>query len=120
MNYFEKGNEFYKNKDYKNAISMYKNSARLNINTASCLYNEAVCFIKMKKYDKAITLLKLAIKIKEDSKYYFNLGYCYSMQNENKKALVCFNTAWALNHEDSECEKAINLIINSYIKSINN
>ncbi|MFD3156083.1 tetratricopeptide repeat protein [Haloimpatiens sp. FM7330] len=116
MNYFEKANEFYNAKEYDKAIDMYKKSAEQKQNEASALYNAGVCFIKLKNYEKAIPLLKYAIKKTPQSKYFFNLGYCYSMINNNKKALIYFNTAWSLNSSDSDCEKAINLIINEYKK----
>lgn len=120
MNYFEMGNKLYKVKDYLKAIDMYKKCASLNENTASSLYNASVCYIKLKDYENAIELLKKAINIKKESKYFFNLGYCYSMLNDNRRALIYFNTAWSLNNDDKDCEKAINLILNKYkIKSFN-
>lgn len=114
MNYFEKGNMFYKNENYKEALDMYKKSAKNNINKPSSLYNSSVCLIKIKNYEDAIYFLKSAIMLKPESKYFFNLAYCYSMLNISSKALLYFNTAWALNPEDKDCEKAINLITNSY------
>lgn len=115
MNYFQKANDFYNAQDYQNAIDMYTKSAEFKENEAASLYNSAVCFIKLKKYTEAIIRLKSAIKIKRDSKYFFNLGYSYALLKDNKKALVYFNSAWALNHEDTDCEKAINLIIKNHL-----
>lgn len=114
MNYFEKANDLYNTKDYLKAISMYKKAIKTKENEAASLYNTAVCFIKLKQYEKAIPLLKTAILRRRDSKYFFNLGYCFAMLNDNKKALIYFNSAWAIDNEDSDCEKAINLIIKSY------
>jgi tetratricopeptide (TPR) repeat protein len=117
MSYFEKANDLYNNKEYEKAIAAYKKAVQFSENTSASLYNIAVCFIKLNNYEKAIPLLKSAIKEKEDSRYFFNLGYCYAMLKDLKKALIYFNTAWALDHEDYECEKAINLIVNSYKSS---
>ncbi|MFL0269850.1 tetratricopeptide repeat protein [Candidatus Clostridium radicumherbarum] len=114
MNYFEKANGLYNTKDYLKAISMYKKAIKTKENEAASLYNTAVCFIKLKQYEKAIPLLKTAILRRRDSKYFFNLGYCFAMLNDNKKALIYFNAAWAIDNEDSDCEKAINLIIKNY------
>ncbi|MFL0247888.1 tetratricopeptide repeat protein [Candidatus Clostridium stratigraminis] len=114
MNYFEKANDLYNTKDYLKAISMYKKAIKTKENEAASLYNTAVCFIKLKEYEKAIPLLKTAILRRRDSKYFFNLGYCFAMLNDNKKALIYFNAAWAIDNEDSDCEKAINLIIKNY------
>lgn len=111
MNYFEEANKLYNNKQYKKAIDAYKKSLNLKENKAACLYNTAVCFIKLKDYKSPIPLLKKAIEDNPDSKYFFNLAYCYAMLKDSKKALIYFNTAWALDNDDSDCEKAINLII---------
>lgn len=117
MNYFNQANQLYNEKDYKNAIDMYKRSAELKEYEAPSLYNCGVCFIKLKDYTSAINLIYKAIELKKESKYYFNLGYCYAMLNDNKRALHYFNTAWALDNSDEECEKAINLILSKYKKT---
>ncbi len=79
-------------------------------NEACSYYNAGVCFIKLKDYDNAITMIQNALSLQKDSKYYFNLGYCYAMKEDSNKALVNFNMAWALNNDDDDCEKAIKLI----------
>lgn len=115
MSYFHKANEYYNAKDYQNAITMYEKAVEFKDNESSSLYNSSVCFIKLKEYTKAIPLLKSAIKLKRESKYFFNLAYCYTMLNDNKKALIYFNMAWCLNNDDSDCEKAINVIIKKHL-----
>lgn len=114
MSYFQKANEFYNTKDYKRAIAMYQKAIETKENEAAAFYNAAVCFIKLGQYDKAISLLESAISKKKESRYFFNLGYCYTMMKNNKKALIYFNTAWALDNSDKDCEKAISLIISNY------
>ncbi|MCM0647546.1 tetratricopeptide repeat protein [Clostridium swellfunianum] len=116
MSYFEKANESYNTQDYKRAISLYQKAVENKDNEAASMYNAAVCFIKLKQYEKALPLLKSALLQKRDSKYFFNLGYCYAMLKDNKKALIYFNTAWALDNNDKDCEKAIDLIIKNYAK----
>jgi tetratricopeptide (TPR) repeat protein len=111
MDYFSQANDLYKTKEYKRAIELYKKAVETKDNEAAALYNSAVCFIKLKEFDKAVPLLRTAIKESESSKYYFNLAYCFAMLKNNRKALVNFNTAWALNNNDEDCSKAINIII---------
>lgn len=117
MNYFEKANDLYNTKDYKKAIAMYQKAAMYKDNEAVSLYNAAVCFIKLKNYERAIPLLKSAIIKKREGKYFFNLGYCYAMLRDNRKALIYFNTAWSIDNNDSDCEKAINIIMKNYSKN---
>jgi tetratricopeptide (TPR) repeat protein len=115
MSYFQKANDYYNAKDYKRALDMYEKAIKFKENEASSLYNSAVCFIKLTEFSKAIPLLKSAINLKRESKYFFNLGYCYTMLKNHKKALIYFNTAWSLNNEDKDCEKAIDVIIKNYL-----
>ncbi len=110
MNYFNRANDYYNSKDYNSAIEMYKKSSTNQQNEPACLYNSAVCFIKLQQYNKAIPLLKSAINLKKQSIYFFNLAYCYAMEKDYKKALIHFNIAWSLDETDKDCEKAINLI----------
>lgn len=117
MNYFQKANELYNTKDYKKAIELYQKAIEVKENESAAYYNSAVCFIKLTKYESAISLLKKAICLKTDSKYFFNLGYCYAMLKDNKKALIYFNTAWSMDNSDKDCEKAINLILEGYKKN---
>jgi tetratricopeptide (TPR) repeat protein len=116
MSYFQKANDLYNTQDYKRAIVLYQKAVETKDNEAASLYNSAVCFIKLKQYEKAIPLLGSALLQKRESKYFFNLGYCYAMLKNNKKALVYFNTAWSIDNNDKDCEKAINLIIKNYAK----
>ncbi len=116
MDYFNAANECYKSKDYKKAITLYKKAIDNKENEASSFYNAAVCFIKLQKYPSAIKLLTSALALKKESKYYFNLAYCYSQLRDNKKALQYFNTAWSLDNNDKECERAISLILKNICK----
>lgn len=114
MEYFQKANAIYNTKDYSRAIALYKKATEMKDNEVSSLYNTAVCFIHLKEYDKAIPLFYSAISLRRESKYFFNLAYCYAMCANKAKALYYFNTAWTLNNDDVDCEKAINLLLKSY------
>ena len=109
--YFSEANKYYNSKDYKKAITYYRKSIADNENEACSYYNAGVCFIKLKDFNNAVPMLKVAISYQKDSKYFFNLGYCYAMMNQNKKALISFNLAWAINNTDDDCRKAMNLIM---------
>lgn len=117
MSYFEKANEFYNTKEYKRAIELYQRAIQLKDNESASYYNYGVCLIKLKEFEKAIDLLKKAIELRRDSKYFFNLAYCYAMLKDTRKALIYFNTAWSLDNTDQDCEKAIKLIMQGYKKN---
>lgn len=111
MDYFAQGNSLYEVENYKDALHMYQKSIELNENTLSSMYNSAVCHIKLKEFDSAITILKELLALKQESKYYFNLAYSYAMIGNTQKALYNFNLAWCLDESDIECEKAIELML---------
>ena len=115
MKYFNEGNKSYNNKDYERAIDCYSKAAVNGENGACSYYNSGVCFIKLKNYHSAIIMLKKAIEITKESKYYFNLGYCYAMLDQKGRAIINFNLAWSLNNEDVDCEKAIKLITSKIV-----
>lgn len=112
MNNFDKGNTFYNSKDYINAIKYYKLAIENRENLACSYYNAGVSYIKLKDYNTALGMIRNAISLQKESKYYFNLAYCYAMQENTNKALIYFNMAWAMDENDKECEKAIRLIVN--------
>jgi tetratricopeptide (TPR) repeat protein len=118
MSDFIQGNNYYNKKDYKKAITSYKKAIENGESTTCSYYNLGVCYIKLKEYDLAIPFLRKAIELQKESKYFFNLAYCYAMKNEIKKALINFNIAWSLDNNDEDCEKAINLITSKNKKAL--
>ncbi|NLL31032.1 MAG: tetratricopeptide repeat protein [Clostridiales bacterium] len=110
MGNFTEGNNYYNKRDYKKAIASYKKAIEKGESTTCANYNLGVCYIKLKEYDLAIPYFKKAISMQNESKYFFNLAYCYAMKNEIKKALINFNIAWALDNTDEDCKKAIEII----------
>ena len=110
MSYFNDGNKYYNNKDYSKALENYIESIDIGENES--------CYIKLKDFNSAIDMLKKALYIQKESKYYFNLAYCYAMLENINKALIYFNRAWALDASDKDCEKAINLLISKNKKAL--
>nr|WP_032072422.1 tetratricopeptide repeat protein [Clostridium botulinum]BAP25676.1 putative TPR repeat-containing protein [Clostridium botulinum] len=118
---YELANEEYQKENYKEAINLYQNSIldMENFNdiehTKLPLYNIGVCYIKLKKFGKALKYFKEAIKVDPKySKAFFNKGFCHIKLNHNKKALVAMNTAWALDNNDKDCEKVINILLKNF------
>jgi tetratricopeptide (TPR) repeat protein len=80
------------------------------------MHNIALCYIKQKKYKKAIPLLRIAVAKNPIGNYFFNLAYAYVMVKNFKKALIYFNKAWSLSPENKHCEVMINYILDIYRK----
>lgn len=111
MNNFDKANQKYNSGQFEDALCLYQKSIQGNREDCHSLYNAAVCLIKLRNFSEAIEYLKKALTIQKDSKYFFNLGYCYVMLNEKALALQYFNTAWSYDNSDEDCEKSINIIL---------
>ena len=118
MNHFNEGNKFYTEKQFQKAINSYRLSIDSNVNVPCSYYNIGVCYIKLRDFDSAIKMIKKSLEFQKESKYYFNLAYCYAMKQESNKALIYFNLAWALDSSDLDCEKAIKLILSKNKKAL--
>lgn len=116
MESFEKGNILYHKRNYIEALEKYKEALLTNENNSTILYNIGVCFLKLERYFDSIEFFKKAISNSYNSKYFYNIGYCYTKLNNHKKALVYFNTSWAIDNSDDDCKNAINLILKKYKK----
>ena len=118
MDTFNEANKLYNSKKYEKAIDLYMKAIDLDENKACAYYNAGVCFIKLKNFNSAIDMIKNALSFKKESKYFFNLAYCYAMKENTNKALIYFNRAWSLDCSDTDCEKAINLIMSKNKKAL--
>lgn len=114
IEYFKKANEHYSKKEYKRAITVYYKAIKNRDHEIVSMHNIALCRIKLREYNKAIPLLKLTVEKNPTGNYFFNLAYAYVMVKNFKKALMYFNTAWALSPENKGCEVMINYILNIY------
>lgn len=118
MDFFNEANKYYNIKLFDKALELYEKAIENNQNITCSYYNSGVCYIKLRNFDMAIDMIKKALELQKESKYFFNLAYCYSMKEDMKKALIYFNVAWSLDHSDSDCENAINLIITKNKKAL--
>lgn len=51
------------------------------------------------------------IFFKYESKYFFNLVYCYVMKECFDKVFCFFNIVWVIDFNDNDCEKVVNFVI---------
>ena len=75
-------------------------------------FSEANKYYNSKEYKKAISYYRKSIADKENEACsYYNAGVCFIKLKDYKKALLNFNLAWAINNNDEDCKKAMNLIL---------
>lgn len=75
-------------KDNSKAIEAFEKSTEIKFNFAEGYYYAASCYMMMREYNKAITLLENAVKRGGNGipEVYYNLGACYLTLGMNKKA----------------------------------
>lgn len=86
-----KGNELLKENKVSNALQMYTNSIEYYPNESTTYCNRALCYIKLKDYQKCIDDCNKAIDLsttKNYSKAYFRRASAYIELNEFKKGLI--------------------------------
>jgi tetratricopeptide (TPR) repeat protein len=101
---FNRGNVFYKKKDYDKAISDFTEAIRLDPNYAQSYNNRGIAYAGNKEYDKAISDFTEAIRLNPNyAESYFNRGNAYD--EEYDKAISDYNKAIRL---DPRYAKAYN------------
>jgi tetratricopeptide (TPR) repeat protein len=104
------GDDFYRQKNYKNAIVMYNNAIQLNPGINDNLYYKRGCvFFNVDNYNSAIHDFTEAINLNHDqAKYYHRRGLAYFYDRQLREALEDLLTALELKPDDSNIEKHIN------------
>ena len=71
----DKGDEFYKNKDYYSAINAYSTAYRSNSSLLACLSNRAACFLNLFNYEECLYDSDVLIEVykKDKEEKYFPL-----------------------------------------------
>ncbi|MGL4573042.1 MAG: tetratricopeptide repeat protein [Clostridium sp.] len=111
QSHFAKGNYLYSIGDYENAITQYEKEIDSDsVNKQECYFNIGTSLIKLEKYHTAIPLFQQALGMGVESKYLYNLGYCYAQITNKDKALICFKKSLILNPDDKDCIKAIRIL----------
>ena len=91
--HFNKGVEYYDNKDLAKAIEEYKLALRQNPNDTFAMYNLAVLYQDQDKTDQAENLYGDVLKITEDSFSRINLAGIYYNKGNNDEAFRQLETA---------------------------
>ncbi|MBI5207974.1 MAG: tetratricopeptide repeat protein [Candidatus Firestonebacteria bacterium] len=105
--YFNKGNELYRKRDFEEALKHFNNAIKIKENFVKAQIRIGDCYVSLQKYNEAVKeykqLLSLAPNIYE---VYSNLAYIFNIQGFYDRAI-------------EECDKAIK--INPYFpNSYNN
>lgn len=79
FHFFQKGNEAYEDKDYQNAIFLYKKAILLDRSTVEFYYNLGVSFYQIGKYAEAVASFEEGLrKNPQMPELYYNLALTYN------------------------------------------
>ena len=99
----EKGNEFFKTKEYPNAVRCYNLAVALEPNNAVHYANRATCFIRLKRFDDAETDCDASLKCDPGyMKAYVRRGVARKEQGKLEASVADFEAALKLEPENKE------------------
>ena len=115
IDYFKTANEYYKKTDWNKAIKFYKKDLNSFNKHYQSIHNIGVCYIKIKKYKRALYYLfkaeKEYVKFNDETcNILYNIGYCYVCLNNKEKALEYFYKVRELNPKDEDCNEVIKIL----------
>ncbi len=94
QHYYELGNLFVEQGDYKNALESFDHAIQLNPEYVAAMVNKGNCFYMLKQYDKAINTFKEVLKIDPDSKIANkNLSHLYGLTGNTEMQIFYDNKA---------------------------
>jgi tetratricopeptide (TPR) repeat protein len=105
--FISRGNEYYKQKDYKNAVVMYNNAIQLNPGINDNLYyNRGCVFFNVNNYNSAVQDFTEAINLNRDkAKYYHRRGKAYFYNKQYDCAIEDLERALKLHPDNHDIEK---------------
>jgi len=91
--YYKRGVEYYKNKNYSASVGEFQRSLKINPNNVASFVYIGGAFVKMKKYSEAIPYLEKGKDLPLYKKYVFtNLGAAYEALELYKDAVFVYSS----------------------------
>ncbi len=96
--YFDRGMEYYLDKDYKKSVEYLNKAVDLNPNDAEAYATMSVAYSYLGKYNEAIAAAKKSVNLDPNNVFNYNeLGMAYRLSGNYEKALDAYNKAVSLN-----------------------
>jgi len=93
---------FYESKNDSAAIQHFEKAHELSPASGKIAYYLGMSYVRIKNYPKAIRAFQNSVKIRHYGEVYNNLGNAYYLNNEHKKAILCWEKAIRLGIKEKE------------------
>ncbi|MCX7905233.1 MAG: VWA domain-containing protein [Elusimicrobiales bacterium] len=107
----QKGNKFYKNKDYQKSFETYKKALEEAPNNEKIKFNTANSLYKLNLYDEAIKIYDSIKNRKLMSQSLYNTGNSYYMKNDIEKAIEYYKKAILENPKNEDAKYNLELLL---------
>ena len=108
---YDDGMDYFKEKEYKNAILKFEKATKLDPKFAYAWDNLGISYRKIKQYDKAINAYHNSLKIDPNGKMpLLNLAITYSLKEDMKKSEVYYKKYIKIYQDDPEGYYGLGLI----------
>jgi Flp pilus assembly protein TadD len=100
------GNKYFKNGDYKNAITKYREATSINPNDPAYWSNMAACYEKLTEYDEMEDAARNCIKAdKSFVKGYFRLATALKAKNDLEGCIKALESGLAVDSTNADLKK---------------
>jgi len=93
---------FYENKNNSAAVKYLEKAHKLSPTSGKIAYYLGMSYVNTKNYPKAIQAFKNSVQIRHYGEVYNDLGNAYYLNNERKKAVLCWEKAIRLGIKEKE------------------
>lgn len=93
----QKGNNYFKNKNFKEALDLYTKASELYPKEVTYFLNKASCHHELKEFDKVVEecqkVLDNTLDFQKKSKAFGRMGYAYQEKGDLNQAIKCFESS---------------------------
>lgn len=95
----KKGDYYFENEDYRNAIKHYNAVIKLNQDNINAIYDKGMSLLRLRAYDEALKLFEKVTNIQTDEAddAYYWMGEIYFAFEKINKSQHCYNKAIKIN-----------------------
>jgi tetratricopeptide (TPR) repeat protein len=97
----QRGYDYYKQKDYNNAIASYSEAIQLDPNNSQLYFNRGIAFRELRQYQEALQDFRKAVELDPtDTGAYDNLGWIHAQMGQFDKSIDYYTKTIEIKPQD--------------------